>query len=308
VTIADPVARFEEERPRLFGLAYRMLGSAEEAEDVVQDAFLRWDGADHATIVTPPAWLAKVVTNLCLNRLTSARVQREQYIGPWLPEPVLTADGLLGPLETAEQRDSVSLALLVLLERLTPAERAVFVLREAFDYSHREITAIMDLSEANCRQLHRRARQRVEEAKPRFQPDRRQRYQLVEKFLGAAIQGDLSGLEQMLAADVTSWSDGGGKATSARRPVLGRDRVARFLAGGFAKVAVDTLSVAFAEVNGDPAMLAWEGEVLRVVVVPEVAGGRISALRIVSNPAKLAFVGNQAAGLSRFGGVAGSSS
>lgn len=157
---------FTAHRPRMFGLAYRLLGSAEEAEDVVQDAYLRWSGADRQAIEHPGAWLARVVTNLCLNRLTSARVQREAYVGPWLPEPVFTQDGSLGPLESAEQRDAVSTALLVLLERLTPTERAVYVLREAFDYGHRDIAGVLNLSEANCRQLYRRAVQRV--ATPRL--------------------------------------------------------------------------------------------------------------------------------------------
>ncbi|MFB6938557.1 sigma-70 family RNA polymerase sigma factor [Streptomyces chartreusis] len=152
---------FETHRPRLFGLAYRMLGSAHEAEDTVQDAYLRFSGADRGAIEHPAAWLARVVTNLCLTRLTSARARREQYVGPWLPEPVITSDGTLGPLESAEQRDAVSLAMLVLLERLTPTERAVYVLREAFAYGHREIAEVLELTEANCRQLYRRAVQRV---------------------------------------------------------------------------------------------------------------------------------------------------
>ncbi|ASO18286.1 RNA polymerase sigma-70 factor (ECF subfamily) [Actinoalloteichus hoggarensis] len=157
--MSDPaVEEFERHRLRVFGVAYRMLGSAEEAEDVVQDTFLRWHGAQRSTIGTPSAWLVKVATNLCLNRLTSARARREHYVGPWLPEPVLTADGALGPLAAVEQRDMVSLAFLVLLERLTPTERAVFVLREAFGYSHRDIAQVLELSEANSRQLYRRAR------------------------------------------------------------------------------------------------------------------------------------------------------
>src|SRR5262249_47631681 len=162
---------------------YRLLGSATDAEDIVQEAFLRWNGANHAAIGAPGAWLAKVVTNLCLNLMASARTRRETYIGPWLPEPVLTADGPLGPLDPVQQRGSVSMGLLVLLERLTPTERAVFVLREAFGYSHREIAEILDLSEANSRQVHRRARQRIGEGRPRFRPEPRQWRDLVERFL-----------------------------------------------------------------------------------------------------------------------------
>jgi RNA polymerase sigma factor (sigma-70 family) len=228
---ADAVGEFEAHRSRMFGLAYRLLGSAQEAEDVVQDAFLRWHNAEPAAIAVPSAWLAKVVTNLCLNRLASARVQRERYVGPWLPEPVLTSDGTLGPLDTAEQHDSVSLAVLVLLERLTPSERAVFVLREAFGHGYREIAQILELSEVNCRQLDRRARRRLAELRPRFRPELRQWHRLVERFLVAAREGDLRGLQQLLAADVSAWADGGGKVTAARRPVLGPARVARYLAG-----------------------------------------------------------------------------
>ncbi|MFD0361745.1 RNA polymerase sigma-70 factor [Nocardia sp. GCM10030253] len=288
---------FEGQRGRLFGVAYRMLGSAEEAEDVVQDAFVRWGGVDRAAIVSPSAWLAKVVTNLCLNRLTAARALREEYIGPWLPEPVLTAEGALGPLESAEQRDSVSFALLVLLERLTPAERAVFVLREAFAYSYREIAEIMELSEANSRQLSRRARERVDDGHSRFQPDRRQSNELVERFFAAAREGDLRGLEEMLTADVISVADGGGKISSARRPVVGAERVARYLAGGFGRFAT-AMEIGFAEVNGQPALVGVDGGVLRGVAVADVLDGRIAALRIVTNPEKLGFLARQVDALS----------
>src|SRR5260221_7433905 len=166
----DSAGVFEEQRPRLFGLAYRLLGSASDAEDAVQDAFLRWNAADQDSVVAPSAWLTTVVTNLCRNRLASAPARRERYVGTWLPEPVLTSDGTLGPLEAAEQRDSVSLALLTLLEQLTPPERAVFVLRESFGYSHREIAGILGMSEAGCRQLHRRARQRLGGPRPPVPP------------------------------------------------------------------------------------------------------------------------------------------
>ncbi|ONI84204.1 RNA polymerase subunit sigma-24 [Actinosynnema sp. ALI-1.44] len=254
----DAVAEFEHQRPRLFGLAYRLLGSAHDADDVVQEAFIRWDGVDRRAVVKPSAWLAKVVTNLALNRLTSARVQRECYVGPWLPEPVIAVDGVLGPLETVQQRESVSFAFMVLLERLTPAERAVFVLREAFAYRYREIAEIMATSEANCRQLHRRARGRLQEVRPRFGSDHQERSRLVERFLAAAREGDLSGLEQVLAADVSSWADGGGKVTTALRPVLGRQRVIRYFMGGMSRFA-SGLRLEMAEVNGEPAVLVSAG-------------------------------------------------
>jgi RNA polymerase sigma-70 factor (TIGR02957 family) len=299
------VGEFEAQRPRLFGLAYRLLGSAQDAEDVIQGTFLRWHRADRAAIAVPSAWLAKVLTNLCLNRLAAARVQRERYVGPWLPEPVLTSDGTLGLLDTAEQRDLVSLALLVLLERLTPTERAVFVLREAFAYSYREIAQILELSEGNCRQLDRRGRRRLTELRPRFRPETGQWDRLVERFLVAAREGDLRSLEQMLAADVTAWADGGGRVDAARRPVAGPVWVARYLVGVLRRFAA-SVEVAVAEVNGDPAVLGWSGGDLLGVLVLEIVDGRIRALRTVANPDKLGFAARQAASLSRPGAPAGS--
>lgn len=273
----------------MFGIAYRMLGSAAEAEDIVQEAYLRWAGADRGAVEHPGAWLAKVVTNLSLNALTSARARRETYVGPWLPEPVLTSDGTLGPLESAEQRDSVSMALLVLLEQLTPVERAVYVLREAFAYGHREIAGLLDLSEANCRQLYRRAAARVA-ATPerRFEPDPERWRRLVETFLTAAHSGDLATLEGMLAADVQAVGDGGGVVSAARRPVRGRDNVARFAIGAMRKYAGD-LPVTFVEVNGSPAVFL--GDV--AVVVVEIENGLVSAVRSVLNPEKLEFLRRQ---------------
>ncbi|WP_279537829.1 RNA polymerase sigma-70 factor [Amycolatopsis acidicola] len=296
---------FEAYRGRLFGLAYRMLGSAHEAEDIVQETFLRWEKADRASIAAPAGWLVKVATNLCLNQLDSARVRREAYRGPWLPEPVLTADGALGPLELAEQRDSVSFALLVLAERLSPAERAVFVLREAFSYSHGEIAAILDRSEASCRQLYHRARARLAELPETVPPPDNEIRELVERFLAAAREGDVAGLEELLTEDVTSWADGGGQVPVAGRPVSGRLAVARYLAGTITKYGA-SLETSFAEVNGTTAVLAWAGPELSGVLVPEFDGGRIRALRIVAGPGKLAFARAQAGGLSHPGGPSGS--
>ncbi|MFF4546457.1 RNA polymerase sigma-70 factor [Streptomyces sp. NPDC001435] len=290
-----PIAEeFEAHRPRLFGLAYRMLGSAEEAEDTVQDAFVRFDGADRADIEHPSAWLARTVTNLCLNRLTSARARREQYVGDWLPEPVLTSDGTLGPLESAEQRDAVSMAMLVLLERLTPTERAVYVLREAFGYGHREIAGLLDLGEANCRQLYRRAVQRVAAPQGRFDPAPEQQEKLVASFITASRDGDLAGLEKLLAAEVTWWSDGGGKVSAARRPIEGRDKVLRFLAGGAVRFAAG-YSYTAAEVNGASALVVWDGDALVGVVCFETRDGLIAHARAVVNPDKLDFVRRQLA-------------
>jgi RNA polymerase sigma-70 factor (ECF subfamily) len=258
-----------------------MLGSAAEAEDVVQDAYLRWRDASPEH---PRAWLAKVVTNLCLNRLTSARVTRESYIGPWLPEPVQTAD--LGPLETAEQRDSVSIALLVLLERLTPAERAVFVLREAFSYGYRDIGAVLDLSEVNCRQVYARARRRLGEPR-KLDPPSPQRWRLVvDRFIKAAVEGDMAGLEQLLAEDVEAWADGGGKIAAARRPVIGRLKVTRWAHAVMTKFA-GPYEFGYGEVNGVPAVVATMGGEPAAVVVFDLDGDRIGGIWAMLNPDKL---------------------
>ncbi|MCT2587670.1 RNA polymerase sigma-70 factor [Actinophytocola gossypii] len=284
---------FAEQRPRLFGLAYRLLGAATEAEDAVQDAYLRWRGADRSTIDNPGAWLTTVVTNLCLTRLTSARARRETYVGPWLPEPVLTDGAVLGPMDTAERREQVSMGLLLLMEKLTPVERAVFVLREAFGYPHREIAGIVSLSEENCRQVHSRARRRI--ARPGVRPvDRAGWRALVDRFLRAAADGDLPALERLLAEEATSVADSDGRLNTARRPVSGRAKVARYLSGvsgtWLARLGVTTT---FAEVNGAPAVLALAGDALVGAMVLDVAGDRVTALHIVANPDKLAYLGGQ---------------
>ncbi|OMC53275.1 RNA polymerase subunit sigma-24 [Mycobacterium sp. IS-2888] len=302
--MSELVEDFEAQRSRLFWLAYRLLGSASEAEDAVQDAYLRLHAADPAQIESLPAWLTKVVTNLCLNRLTSARARREVYPGPWLPEPVLTDDRALGPQETAEQRESVSIALLSLMERLKPNERAAFVLREAFAYSHFEIAEILQLSEINVRQLYRRARERLGESRQRFQPDRAQWRSLVDRFFTAAGAGDVGGLVEILTADATSTADGGGKVGAARRTILGRDRVSRYVAGAFGRNMPELgLRLDVADVNGEPAVLAFDGETLAAVLYFEISGQRIAALRVVANPDKLRFIAEQ---LSRPAGLPGS--
>jgi RNA polymerase sigma-70 factor (ECF subfamily) len=289
--VAD-VDVFERERGRLFGLAYRMVGSATEAEDVVQDAFLRWHGADRAVIEVPGAWLTRVVVNLCLTRLSSARVKRESYVGTWLPEPVLTGDGVLGPLETVEQRDAVSLSVLILLERLTPLERAVFVLREAFGHAHGEIAGILDIDERHSRQLHSRARKHVAAERTRFAADEAQRKRIVASFLAAMLDGDVAGLERLLAEDVVSWADGGG-ARAARRPIVGKAKVVRYLLGMHKRPEMAVAKVEIAEVNGEPAGVVRLDGVLAAVLAPELDGERICGLRLIVSPAKLAFAGAQ---------------
>ena len=285
--VTDELKNFQAQRPRLFALAYRLLGSASDAEDAVQDAYLRWNAADRATIVNPAAWLTRVVINLCLNQLTSARARRESYLGPWLPEPVLTQDAALGPLETAQQRESVSMAMLILLEQLTPPERAVFVLREAFAYPHREIAELLELSEANCAQLYKRAKDRIDQGRPRFAATDAQRQRIAAKFFAAATDGELAELEDLLAGDVISWSDGGGKTRAARRPVFGANKVARLLLGLARQITGD---IAFAEVNGQPAIMGHTIHGVFGVLILEIGESQVTALHAVVNPEKTKFL------------------
>jgi len=283
---------FEAERRRLFSLAYRLLGSASDAEDALQAAFERWVSAD-TVVADPQAWLTTVVTNLCLKELGSARRRRE-VAGAWLPEPVLTAGGELGPLETAEQRDSVSFGMLVLLERLTPAQRAVFVLREAFGYGYAELALVLDRTEAGCRQLHRRAVQRLDMQGPaRFQPDAGQWRELTERFMAAAAGGDVPGLERLLADGVVYAGDGAGSGLPvAGKPVAGRSRVARLFGRGFRRYAADprfaAARLSLAEVNGGLAVLGRSSGRLVMVLIVESDGAEITALWLVTAPRKLA--------------------
>jgi RNA polymerase sigma-70 factor (TIGR02957 family) len=298
-----PLEVFQEQRGRLFGIAYRMLGSASEAEDVVQDAWLRWQDVDHERVENPGAFLARTVTNLSITALTSARARREVYTGPWLPEPVLTSPhttqpGPLDPLDTSARRESVSFALLLLMERLTPQERAVYVLREAFAYSARDVAELLDTSEANVRQLHSRARRHVgSETLNEVEPARWRT--LVERFLAAALEGDVAGLEALLAADAIAYSDGGGVVKAARRPVVSADNVARLVAGLALKYA-DGFEPRFAQANGGPVLLGFTGGALAAAWFFEVRDDRIVSMELVLNPEKLAFADAQ---LSRIGGA-----
>ena len=228
MTDTQSLETFQAVRPRLFGIAYRMLGTATEADDVVQDAWVRWQGTDHSAVREPAAFLATIVTRLAINALDSARARREVYVGPWLPEPVATeGDPTLG----AERAEAMSLAVLLLLERLTPAERAAFVLHEAFDYPYRQIAEVLEIGEANARQLASRARAHLDrERTAEVTPAEQQR--LLAAFIAAAQDGDLEALEAVLADDVVALSDGGGVVLAARKPVTGPERVAQFPARG----------------------------------------------------------------------------
>jgi RNA polymerase sigma-70 factor (ECF subfamily) len=270
-------------RPMLFALAYRMLGSTSEAEDVLQEAWLRASTA--ADVRNAEAWLTTVVTRLCLDVLGSARVRREEYVGPWLPEPVVSTDD--GPEQAAELADSVSLAFLVLLEELSPAERAAFLLREVFRYDYADVAAMLDRSEASCRQLVSRAHQHVDDRRTRFTADRAKAQELSLTFLLACQTGDLQVVTSLLASDAVLVSDGGGKVSAARRPINGPDKIGRFLIGVLHKPGppVDYLP---ATVNGEPGVLGLVDGVVITAVAVEVVDDLITGIRIVSNPDKLA--------------------
>src|SRR6266850_4293230 len=221
---------FQANRPLLFGVAYRMLGSASDAEDVVQDAWLRYAAAPPSDLRSPKAYLTTIVTRLCLDRLKSARAAREEYVGPWLPEPLVTDQGRR-PDESVARAESVTLAFMVLLETLSPEERAVFLLREVFDHEYDEIAGMLDTSPANCRQLFHRAKARIADRRPRFRDAAGEKRPLISRFVAALRDGDAAELTRVLAEDVGFWSDGGGKVLAARRPVFGREHVAAMLAG-----------------------------------------------------------------------------
>ncbi|MFF4113699.1 RNA polymerase sigma-70 factor [Streptomyces sp. NPDC001714] len=291
-TMTD-VDRFETARPRLAAIAYRLLGSASEAEDAVQETYLRWQAADTARIEVPEAWLTKVLTNLCLNQLTSARARRETYVGQWLPEPLLAGDPMLGPADTAERRESVSYAVLVLLERLTPAERAVYVLREAFDYPHREIAALLDLTEAASQQILHRARKHVADGRTRTEVDEAAARRIIEEFLAAATSGRTEPLVRLLTQDVVAVGDGGGKVPARAKAFEGALAVATFMRGLFKPgtaqraLAGGSIELHATTANGGPALVAVvDGRVFGVMCL-EITTEGIAALRNQVNPDKL---------------------
>jgi RNA polymerase sigma-70 factor (ECF subfamily) len=273
---------FEQYRPYLFSIAYRMVASVGDAEDLVQEAYLRWQRVTEH-VASPKGFLATIVTRLALDFLDSARVRREEYVGPWLPEP------LVFPEEPASLAESVSMAFLVLLQSLSPVERAVYLLREVFDYGYDEIARIVGKSEVNCRQLFVRARQNIAERRPRFTASEQESERLTEQFLRTVGTGDLPALVSLLSDDITMWSDGGGKATAARIPIYGADRVARFLIGIRSKAPAD-YSYRLARVNGQPGIVNYTGGTVTSVIILDIGAGRVQGLYAVVNPEKLRHV------------------
>jgi RNA polymerase sigma-70 factor (TIGR02957 family) len=292
--MTDREQLLEELRPVGFAIAYRMLGSVAEAEDIVQEALLRvhqaLDGDE--PIASPRAFVATVTTRLAINELHSARARREHYVGEWLPEPIIT-EGTDNPAQQAEMADSLSLAMLALLESLSPEQRAVLLLHDVFDYGYREIAGIVGKSEDNMRQLATRARRHVEQGRPRFQTTREQQEELARRFFAAAEQGDLAELEALLAHDVELTADGGGKVPALARSVRGRNRVARRLIKYWARlIAVPGVSLRLAEVNGGPGVLYLDpDERLIGVVGLDIAGGQVKSINSIVNPDKLTHLG-----------------
>ena len=299
----EPVDHFHRHQPRLLALAYRLLGSRADAEDVVQDTWLRWHRADRAAIADPEAWLVTTATRLGIDRLRAARRRREAYPGPWLPEPASIAaeapaaneavDEAPGPARALERAEEVSLAFLAVLERLGPEERAAFLLREVFEHDYAAIAALLERSEAACRQMVHRARARVAEARPRFGVDPRHHRVLLEKFMHAARDGDREAVQALLHADAQLVSDGGGKALAAIRPLHGAERIAR-LFWAVARRRDPGVRWQLGLANGEPAILRYrEGRLVGLTVAAS-ASGRITALYTVANPDKLAVTNTSA--------------
>ena len=276
---------FNQERKLLFAIAYRMTGSVVDSEDLLQETFLRWQHAPDEEITSPQAYLSTIVTRLAIDYLRSAKVRREVYIGPWLPEPLLTSEAL-SPFDSYEQQESISNAFLVLLESLSPVERAVFLLREVFDYEYSEIAAIVNKSEANCRQLFKRARQRVTERQSRYEVSEEEQQELVVKFATACTTGDLNGLISLLAEDIVIYTDGGGVVQAARNPIHSPDKVARFLLGIINRTP-ERYTVRFTSLNGQPGMIAYlEGHPLTTLAL-DIYNGKLQNIYLVANPDKL---------------------
>jgi RNA polymerase sigma-70 factor, ECF subfamily len=281
------LAIFDQYRSLLFSVAYRMLGSVADAEDMLQETFIRWQQAPDAEIRSPRAFLVTIISRLCINHLQSARVQREEYVGQWLPEPIITGPGS-DPLEIIRVDESLSMAFLVMLERLTPVERAVFLLREVFEYEYSEIAAVLGQSEANCRQILSRAKQHVSAIRPRFKTSLREKSDLLERFLKATSSGDMEGLVALLSNDVVLHSDGGGKAIAVPNLIQGADNVARGIFGGLRKVLPKNLVRRVMEINGEHGLVSYLDGKPHSVLTLGAGEGRIHAIYILTNPEKLA--------------------
>ena len=294
----DAETQFEAHRGLMFSIAYRMLGSAMEAEDIVQDAYLRYQAVPLQDIQSHRALLSTIVTRLCLNRLDLARTRRELYTGFWLPEPILTDSDNPRRLPEGNLRvnDSISLALLTLLESLTPVERAVFILHEVFDYSYGEIAEIVEKEETACRQLLSRAKKHIAEKRPRFKSSPQAHKQILDSFMQASLAGELDGLLKVLADDVVLWADGGGQIRgAATQPIYGADAVARFVLFSL-NYLPENYRVEQAEVNGEMAIMLWTDKQLFLVISVDEDLDRIRDLRIIASPQKLAYIQSKAAG------------
>lgn len=288
----DKSATFHRHRARLYGVAYRMLGMRADAEDVLQDAYLRWHQVDQATLNSAEAWLVTVVTRLCIDRLRSAKQEREAYTGPWLPEPLILPEPAT-PEWAAELASDVSVAFLTMLERLAPEERAAFLLHQVFDFDYADIAAMLGKSQPACRQLVHRARERVRQEQPRFQVSRNAHLRLLERFMAAAKSGDRKELHDLFAEDAVMIGDAGGKVVSVNRVLHGADRIARLFHVVARRLGSDTRFV-LAEINGEPGLLRYVGDKLDGTVSIESDGSHILALYTVRNPDKLQHIDQEA--------------
>lgn len=283
----DPkTALFQQHRPRLFGLAYRMLGTPADAEDVLHDAWLRWHAQDIAALDDPEAWLVTVTTRLALDRLRRARTERAHYTGPWLPEPLVADED--HPQARLERNESLTLSFLLLLERLGPDERAALLLRDVFDYSHAEAAAILGITENTCRQRVHRARARLRENRPRFSVDANAQHRLLERFVAAMEQPSLASLQALFAEDAIHIADGGGVVSATRRPLLGAERIARLYLQIARNAGGKNLRYSYATLNGAPAVLTWVDDTLTTAMWIECDGDRIVAMHALRHPDKLA--------------------
>ena len=277
---------FNQHRSLLFAIAYRMLGSSADAEDLLQETFIRWQQTSERDIESPRALLVTILTRLAINHLQSARVRREEYFGQWLPEPLLTAP-LQNPSVAFEVDESLSLAFMLLLERLTPIERATLLLREVFDYEYSEIASVLDQSEANCRQILRRARQHIKDPRTRFETSREQRDELLRRFSEASSQGNLEGLVALLSKEAVFYSDGGGKAPALPKPIYGPENIARGVLEGLRRLVPKNLVRRSVEINGQPGIVSFLGGRPFSVFTLDVTDGLISRIYVVTNPEKL---------------------